>query len=113
MKKAVAQRRLNIKRLGQARNPDEIPYFKRVALDPTEHPPVRREAVIAIGSFGGEAIRPLTDILVECTDQGTKQTVMHLLCAFGRKVKTGWTEEMKEQLRSAILLTRVMVEGIR
>lgn len=113
MRSMIHQKRHNIRQLAKGRNPLAIPALKQIAMDKREHLKVRKEAIAAIGGFGGCAVKPLTDILVECPDNEVKKAAGHLLHAFDKKeIKQGWTNDMKESLALSVGMAAILLEGI-
>ncbi len=107
------QRITAIRDLARSKDGKEIPYFKSIALDKSEHQAIRKEAVLVLGSFGEKSIEPLVDVLVMSDDKEIKKTATAIIHALNRKeFKTGWTKESIEQIQSAIFLCSVMIEGI-
>ena len=113
MNRLIHQKRINIRKLAQNKNPKVIPVLKRIACNQDEHAKVRKEAMASIGSFGGLAVEPLTDLLFASNDKDVKKTAAHLLHAFEKKeMKHDWTAEMKENLATSITAASLILEGL-
>ena len=111
MTKRLKERINAIQTIARKRDANEIPYFKKIALDKSENPKVRLAAVLAIGGFDWRSVSPLVDISNE-TEGKVSQTAFRILHAlYAKEFKTGWTQEAKTSLIGAIVLFPLMTEN--
>jgi len=111
MTKDLKQRMNAIKALAKTRDANEIPYFKRIALNRSEDPRVRLQAVLAIGGLDWRAVSPLIDISKE-TEGKVGRTAFGILHAlYKKRYKSEWSEEITIKLREAICSFAVMTES--
>jgi hypothetical protein len=107
------QKKSNIRMLAKLKFPGVAVALKNIALDKKECSSIRKEAVVALGSFGGASVEPLTDIMIQVKDPKTKKAAMAILHAFGKlDQKQDWSREMRDELAGSILLASVLIETI-
>ena len=116
MKKVLQERRLAIRERAKARDPKEIPYFKRIALDRDEHHAIRKEALIAIGGFDFQAIEPLTEIVCMTRDEkdtGISKSAFGLLHALNQSEhRERWDRDIQLKLNATVWACAGLIEGL-
>jgi hypothetical protein len=100
---SVSKRVRAIKTIGAAKDVNELPYLKAVSIDVSEHPSVRRQALLQMGCFGARSAEAIFEVMENAKDEPTKKAAAAMMDALGTKFgKSEWSDHMKERLQQEI-----------